>query len=193
MHTRRISTFILGAWIAGCVFMAFVSFENFRAPSLVMTTPLPPVDAMTKQMGSERMAALLRHAAAEQTRHDSLLWLEAQIVLGLILEFYLMLATQRRVAPLMLCGVMLILVLFQVRLHAELTYQGRETDFPPASTAVDPIARFWALQQVHFGVEIVKLLVGGALASYLFVFRTGRRTRNDIHAIDHAHHSHIDR
>lgn len=193
MHTRRISTFILGAWIAGCIFMAFVSLQNLRAPSLVMTVPLPPVAAMTKQLGWEQMSALLRHASAEQTRHDSRLWIQAQLFVGVVLGVCLMLATQKRVAPLALCGVMLILVLFQLRLNPELTYQGRETDFPPGSTAVGAVTRYLALQQVHFAVEIVKLLVGGVLASYLFVFRTNRRGRQDVHSIDHAHHSHIDR
>ncbi len=192
VHTRRIATFILGAWMAGCVFMAFVSIENLRAPTLVMTAPLPPVDPMIKQLGWERMSALLRHAASEQTRHVSRLWLEAQLLLGAVLELCLLLATQKRVGPLVLCGVMLVMALFQLRLAPELTYQGRETDFQPGSTTQSAMLRYLALQQIHFGVEIMKLLAGGALASYLFVFRTSRRSRKDVHAIDHADHSHID-
>ncbi len=173
--------------------MAYVTLENLRAPSLVMNMPLPQVDAMTKQVGWEQMSALLRHASAEETRQISRRWIETQAVLAVILLGCLMLATQRRVTPLVLCGVMLVLVLFQYRLNPEITYQGRDTDFPPGSTALGPMTRYLALQQIHFGVEIVKLLAGAVLASYLFVFRTSRRSRKGVEAIDHADHSHVDR
>jgi len=191
VHTRRIASFILGAWLAGCIFMMFVSIENLRTPSLVMALPLPPVDSMTRQLGWDRMYALLHHAASEQTRHESRLWLEAQLLLGAILGLCLLLATQKRVAPLVLCGVMLVMAVFQLRLSAELTYQGRETDFLPGSATQSTMIRYLALQQIHYGVEIMKLLAGGALASYLFVFRA-RRSRKDVHVVDHADHSHVD-
>jgi hypothetical protein len=171
--------------MAGCVFMAFVSVENLRAPALVMTNPLPAVQAMIKQEGWDKVSALVRHAAAEQTRHDSKLWTEMQVLLGVILGGFLLLATQRRMAPLALCGMMVVLALFQYRLNPEITYQGRETDFPPGSTALGPMTRYLALQQVHFGVEIVKMIAGGILASYLFVFHT-RRSRKD-RTLDHVH------
>lgn len=155
--------------------MSFVSVQNLRTPSLVMTSPPEPVAKLIQQLGWEQVAALLRHAAAEQTRHYTSMWIEAQLPLGLLLLGCLTLATQKRIMPLALCGMMLLIVLFQFRVTPELMYQGRETDFPPGSTAVGSVTRFWALQQVYFGAEIVKLLCGGVLASYLFVFRTSRR------------------
>jgi hypothetical protein len=174
VHTRRVSSFLLGAWIAGCLFLSFVSVQNLRTPSLVMTSPPQPMAKIMQQVGWEPMAAMLRHAAAEQTRHYTTVWIEAQLPLGLLLLGCLALATQKRVLPLALCGMMLLIVLFQFRVAPELTYQGRATDFPPGSTEVGAMTRYWALQQVYFGAEIVKLLCGGVLASFLFVFRTSR-------------------
>lgn len=155
--------------------MSFITVQNLRTPSLVLAAPLDPVAKLVQQVGWEQMTALLRHAAAEQTRHYTALWIEAQLALGLVLLICLAMATQKRIMPLALCGMMLVIVLFQMRVAPEIVYQGRGTDFPPGANTVSAMTRFWALQQVFFGTEIVKLLCGGVLASYLFVFRTSRR------------------
>jgi hypothetical protein len=121
------------------------------------------------------------------------LWQQLQILVGAVLGVCLFLATQRRTFPLILCGMMFGMVLFELRLTPELTYLGRETDFPPGMNSVGLVQRLWALEQVYGGVEIVKLLAGGILASYLFVFRTSRRSRKDVNAVNHPDHSHINR
>lgn len=183
MHTRRISTFLLGAWIAGCLLMSFVSVQNLRTPSLVLNTPPDAVAKITQQIGWEQMSGLLRHAAAEQTRRYTALWIDAQFPLSLLLLGCLAMATQKRIMPLALCGMMIVVVLFQFRIWPELIYQGRATDFPPGGNEVGEMTRYWALQQVYFGAEIIKLLCGGILASYLFVFRTRRRDATDKRAV----------
>jgi hypothetical protein len=175
VHTRRVASFLLGTWIAGCLFMAFISVQNLRTPSLVMSALPEAVAKLTQQIGWEQMAALIHHAAAEETRRYTDLWVDTQLPLGLTMLICLALATQRRILPMVLCGVMLVVVLFQFRVAPELIYQGRGTDFPPGSNDVGLLTRFWALQQVFYASEIVKLLCGGVLASYLFVFRTTRR------------------
>lgn len=178
--------------MAGCLFMAFVGVQNLRAPSLVMTSPPEPVSKLIQQIGWEQTAALLRHAAAEQTRHDVTLWIEAQFPLGLLLLGCLLLATQKRAMPLALCGMMVLIVVFEFRIAPELMYQGRGTDFPPGSNEVGLMTRFWALQQVYFAAEGVKLLCGAVLASYLFIFRTSRR-RKDLLATDAERRSPVTR
>jgi len=183
VHTRRISAFLLGAWIAGCLFMSFINVQNLGTPSLVLISPPEPVAKMIEQLGWEQMSALVRHTAAEQTRHYTTRWIEAQLPLGLILLLCLAMATQKRVLPLVLCGMMLLAVLFELRISPELIYRGRETDFAPGGAAVDPMTRYWALEQLYFGAEIVKLLSGCILASYLFVFRTSRRHKDTLAAV----------
>jgi hypothetical protein len=175
VHTRRISTFLIGAWIAGCLLMSFVVVQSPRNPTLVLTSPVPPVAKAMQQLGWDQMSALLRHAASEQTRHLLAVWIDAQIPLSLLVLGCLALATQKRLTPLALCGMMLIVVLFQLRIVPELTYQGRATDFAPGSEDVTAVTRYWALQQVFVASEVIKLLCGGVLASYLFIFRTHRR------------------
>jgi hypothetical protein len=193
VHTRRISSFILGAWIAGSLLIGFISIQNVRTPNLVLSSPMPPAAKMIEKLGYEDASLLLRHAAAEQTRFFQYKWEEAELAVGLALLSCLFLATQRRIFPLVLCAIMLLLVLFQhFALTRELAYRGRDTDFPPGNTAVGPITRMLLLQQVYFSVEVTKLIVGGVLASYLFVFRTSRRSKK-IDTVNDPDHSHVDR
>jgi hypothetical protein len=56
--------------------------------------------------------------------------------------------------------------------------------------------RMLLLYQMLVVTEGLKVVIGGVLASYLFVLRTSRRrsgSRREVDVIDHADHSHIDR
>ena len=83
---------------------------------------------------------------------------------------------------------MLVLVLFKhFAISPELAYRGRATDFPPGSAVFGAQARVWALNQVYVGVESVKLVLGGILASYLFFFHARRqRSRKEAGVADRA-------
>jgi hypothetical protein len=176
MHTRRIATFLLGTWIGCSILMAFIAIQNSRSPDLIMNAPVQSASAMIETLGREPARLLLRHLAWEQNRLYVPAWEQVEIVLGLVLGGCLFLATQRRVFPMILCGLMLSMVLFQhIGITPELTFSGRETDFPPGSQSVDSLARVWLLEEVYIGVDAVKLAVGGILAAYLFVFRSSRR------------------
>lgn len=165
--------------------MLFIAVQNFRSPSLIMDSPMPPAGQMVKTLGPDQARLLLSHFAAEQTRHYFRLWQRAELVLGVALAGCLVSATQKRLFPLFLCATMLVMVLFQFGITPELIYRGREADFPPGNAALGAVARVWALQQVYAGVEAVKLFAGGLLASYLFVFRTSRRSRKEVNAVGH--------
>jgi hypothetical protein len=195
VHTRRIAAFFLGAWLAGCLLMMFLSVQDSHSAAAVISTSLPQARKIIDSLGADQAALLLRHAAAEETRSLFFTWEWIEILLALILGGCLFLATQKRVLPIVLCGGMLALVLFQhFGLASELAYRGRETDFPPGNALVGPIERLRALQAVYYGVELTKLIAGGILASYLFVFRSSRRSsRKEINAVDNPDHRHVNR
>jgi hypothetical protein len=176
--------------------MAFVVLQNLHSPALVLNAPSEPVTRMIRALGQEQMTLLLQHQAAEQSRHLYYLWEQAQIALALVLGGCLYFATQKRLLSLVLCGVMLALVIFQyIAITPELSYRGREMDFPPGSTASGVLVRTLLLYQVLVVTEGLKLLVGGILASYLFAFRTSRKRsggRREVDLVDHADHSHVD-
>jgi hypothetical protein len=179
----------------GCsFFMAFVVLQNLHSVAPLMGSGSSQVAGMIKTLGAEQMTLLLRHQAAEQSRNIVYVWEEAQIVLGLVLGGCLYFATKKRMLSLVLCGIMLSLVLFQFwTITPEMTYRGRETDFNPNGNP-SSMVRALLLYQMLVVTEIMKLLVGGILASYLFAFRTSRKRsgRREVDMIDHAHHSHVD-
>jgi hypothetical protein len=196
VHTRRVSTFLLGGWIGCSFFMAFVVLQNLHSASSLMNAPAAPVASMIKTLGPDQMALLLHHQAAEQNRNIMFVWEQTQIVLGIVLGGCLYFATQKRLLSLVLCGIMLTLVLFQFwAVTPEMAYRGRETDFPSGATTSAVMVRTLLLYQMLVASEGLKIVVGGVLASYLFAFRTSRKrsSRHEVQAIDHADHSHVDR
>jgi hypothetical protein len=185
VHTRRIATFLLGAWIAGSFWMAFLQIESFRFPDSLLSHPIPPASKIVQTIGREQAGQLLAHFAAEQVRLLLRLWGRIEVCLALALGVFLFRGTQKRAFPLFLCAIMLMLALFQYfALTPELTYQGRETDFPPRSNEVAAMARVLALRYDFAGMEIVKLIAGVILAGYLFLFRAPRRGRKETDALD---------
>lgn len=195
MHTRRIAAFFLGAWLAGSLVVMFLSIQDSHSAAAVLSSSLPQAKKMIDSLGAEQAGLLLRHAAAEESRSVLFVWERVEVLLAVILGGCLFLGTQKRVLPIVLCSAMLALVLFQhFGVGPELAYRGRETDFPPGNESVGPVERLRALQAVYYGVELVKLVAGGILASYLFVFHTSRRgSRKEVNAVDHADHRHVNR
>jgi hypothetical protein len=159
--------------------MTFVQIQNLHSPELVLNHPIAPAAEILQRMRPGEAQLLLRHLAFEQIRHDIYIWEEIQLALALVLGALLYQGARKKLFPLTLCGVMFALVLFQhVAATPELAYQGRETDFPPGSLAEGPLGRVWALQQIYAGIEIVKLIAGAVLASYLFAYRSTQRRRS---------------
>ena len=194
MHARRIGTFLLGTWLGSSVFMAFLVAESLRSAGRVMASPTAPAAKLLDKLGPEDAALLLRYQAAEESRATLFTWELVQLVVGAVLLVCLALAAPKNILPLALCGAMLLLVAFEhFRLTPELTYRGREADFPPGNRTFGTQTRLWAMEQIYLGVEGTKLLVGGVLASYLFVFRARSRVRKKIDTVDDPDHSHVDR
>jgi hypothetical protein len=186
VHTRRIASFILGAWVAGSLFMLFISIQNARSANALLLSPLPEAAKIMDDAGRDRAALLLRHAAAEETRSALFAWEKVQIPLAIALGGFLFLGTQKRIFPLVLCGAMFALVVFQhLGISTELAYLGRETDFPPGDALIGPQKRMIALEEVYYAAEAIKLVAAGILASFLFVFRA-RRARKEIVTLDPA-------
>jgi hypothetical protein len=168
--------------------MAFVVLQNLHSSGLVINTPVEAVTRMMKTLGQEQMTLLLQHQAAQQTRNLYYLWEEAQIVLGVVMGTCLYFATQKRLLSLVLCGIMLSLVMFQFwAITPELAYRGREMDFS-GSGATSGMVRVLLLYQMLVVTEGLKIIVGGILASYLFVFRTSRKrsSRREVDVLAHA-------
>jgi hypothetical protein len=164
--------------MAGSVIAIYITVRAMEESRLVLASPPAPVTEIVQKLGYDRTAEFVRHVGAEMARRQTDNWEVAEILLAVLLGGCLYLATERRIFPLILCGLMLAMVLFQHgAVSPEIAFRGREADFAPGNTNVAIVTRIWALRQVYFGLETVKLIAGGILASYLFVFHTSERRR----------------
>ena len=178
MHSTRIATFLLGAWMACCVFMDGVAIQNLRLTSRFLSAPIAPAEAIVNSAGAEQAALLLRHFAAEQNRYFYSNWELIQIPIALVLALVVFIAAEKRIFGPLIVGMMLVLVLFQAfAITPEMGFRGRFVDFPPGSQSIGAQARVWALTQVFIGVEAAKLLLGGVATGYLFTYKSRRRSR----------------
>src|SRR6202035_1447939 len=192
MHFSRISAFLLGALLAGSLFMAFVATGNFQTVSEILKSPPPQAEKMIKQLGDENARLLLRYQAGEENRLFFESWETAQLVLGLLLAGLLFLWDKRRLLA-GLAGAMVILTIFQhFKITPELVWQGRSIDF--VAVTADPTARqqFFRLHAIYGVIEAVKLLLMVAIGIALFPRRRRARQQVEIDAVDYAHHRHVD-
>lgn len=174
----------MGIWLGCSVLLEVIAIENLRLPGTIASSSDPAWE-IAKRIGPEDTRLLLRHQAAEQNRNYLYAWEEVEIALGLALAVCLFLGTQRRIFPLIFCGLLVMIVLVEhFGVTPELAYRGREADFPPGSVTFGTQARVWALDQVYGWMEGLKLLLGAILSSYLFVFRTRQRARKSASLTD---------
>jgi hypothetical protein len=192
VHTRRVAAFLLGAWLGGSLLMILIQAGNLRFTNSLLSTQSDQAAAFVKKTGTKDFALMMRYQAVEQNRRYAEVWEDIQMSLGLLLAATLFLGTQRRIFPMVFCGLMVLMVGFEhFGVTPALAVSGRETDFPPGNAAVDSLVRMYALGQVYAWVEGFKLVLGVLLSGYLFIFRA-RRTRRSSDVMEPSP-SHIGR
>ena len=194
MHSTRVATFLIGAWLATCLFLDWGAFQTLGLVDTVLRTPMagasvvPGAAEAIRGAGVEQARLLMHHFAAEQNRYIFESWEFVQIVLGLVAAGVVYLATEKRPLPMIFSGLMLTLVLVQFfAVSPELSYRGRQTDFPHSvddlQTGVHGIAPndngVGTLTALFTVTEAAKLITGAILASYLFYYRSRKRKRKD--------------
>jgi hypothetical protein len=181
MFSRRVVTFLLGVWIGCCLLMDAVSLRGQGVSARLIENPPPSSKVVFTQAGEQNVAVLLRHQAAEQVRANLTNWEVAQLLIALLMLVLLGFTDQRKLGAIALAALMTVLAAVQhFGVTPEFTFLGRQADFQ----AVGAAAQLWTVTQIYAGLEIMKLLVGGVLASYLFniesvVKRTRTRTRRE--------------
>jgi hypothetical protein len=192
MHFRRFSTFLLGAWLAGSLFMAMVATQNFRAVDRLLANPSPAAAQEIGRLGRESARALLRYQVSEQNRWYFQTWELMELALGLTLLLVLVFGSLETLFSLMLALAMLLIVVAQhFFLTPEIVALGRLIDFRPASQHV---GRFWVMHGAYSGLEVLKWLVALLLGGKL-VIGTPRFLRDPgrkINLVDKADYRHID-
>lgn len=190
MHYSRISAFLLGAILAGSVFMAFVATGNFQTAAEIQKSPPPQAEKMIKQLGDENARLLLRYQAGEENRLFFQTWETTELILVLVLAGLLFITNRRLLAG--LAAALLILTIFQhFKITPELVWQGRLIDFVPASA--DPARQqFFRLHAAYGVIEVVKLLLIVGMGIGLFPRRRRAHERLEVDSVNYAHHRHVD-
>jgi hypothetical protein len=192
MHHTRIAAFLLGAWLLGSLFLAFVATRNFRAVDAVLSSAPPEAFKMIQTVGRDNARQLLRYLAGEENRTYFEAWELAQLALGTALTGFLLLGVEKRLLA-SLAGAMLVLTLVEhFKITPDLLWMGRSIDFIPAATESQTRAQFWKLHGIYGALEVVKMLLAVTIAGFLFgMGRRGVRQRVEVDPIDYANHRHV--
>jgi len=193
MHHSRIAALLLGAWLAGTLFMSFVATRSLDEVDIVLKAPGPPAETMIRMIGYDNARMLLRLMAGEENHYYVNTWEQIEIVLGVLLTAVLFLGV-RNAGLGTLAAAMLVLALFShFKITADLSWLGRSVAFVPWNVRSLLRDQYWKLTGIHQAIAVVKLLLGSIIAGLLFAVRRRRPVRRrKVDAVDHADHSHID-
>jgi hypothetical protein len=178
MHFRRFACFLLGAWLAGGLFMALVATENFRSVDRLLAKPAAPA---AQQLGKLGPAArpLLRYQVSEQNRWYFETWGVVETGIGAALLMVLLFGSTETLFVLLLSLLMLLIALVQrFVLTPEIVVLGRVIDFVPAGLRSPERSRFWTLHGMYSGLEVLKWILGLVLAARL-IFRKRHSDKGD--------------
>jgi hypothetical protein len=170
MHLRGFALFLLGAWIAGSLFMTMVATQNFRSVDRLLDGISPKAALILKPVPRDQVRQLLRYQVSEQNRWYFGTWDVVQVFLGLGLFLFLLLASHERPFVLGLAlGMVLIAFGQAVFVTPEVTSIGRTLDFVDGNTPER--AKFWVMHGAYSGLEVLKWLTGVILGVRLLIRR----------------------
>jgi len=197
MHVLRFACLLLGMWLAGGFFMAWVATQNFRSADRMVSASDPAAMVRLDALGPGEGRALARHQVAEQNRDLFETWEFVQLFLGIFFFLVLLLGTAERKVPLGL-AVFMLLVVFPQRfwLTPAMESLGRSMDFAPAGGSPGDQAHFRLLHGAYLGMELLKWAAGMLLASMLILRRSrrsgSRHARQQLNLVNKPDHGHID-
>lgn len=203
MHSRRLITFLLGAWLGGMALVAMIAVLNLRTADHILDMPLGGAKVVLDKLGSDARP-LIRHEVAEINRTLFESWEWIQVTLGGLLLAVVIFSRRhskdRVLLTLGIIGSMLVIVLVQrLLLTPEMIGTGRLIDFGKGPD-IDRERRVFGSLHAMYGVaEVVKGLVGVFYLGLLLRSK-GRPSRSisssrrsgNIDAIDEADYSHVD-
>lgn len=196
MHTRRLITFLLGAWFALVVTIACVAAIGFQVANNIAKAPPPEAGRALVVLGEPMIQQLFRYVAAEINR--TLFEVSGLGELGILLALtsLLLLSNYNRGATI-LAGVLLLAAFAShFLLTPQVVSQGRILDFRPAEMLMADRARFARLHMLFGVVTVFRLLVGVWLAGVLLYRGPNsrmRRRRGEVDGVDHPEDGHVNR
>ncbi len=189
MHTRRLASLLIGAWLLGSLLTSFViSPAMQRQTEAIVTSPPSALAKDIEDLGADVVRLMLRYQASEAVRFVDQIWGIVQLGIAASLLATVVFTAHRSRFLVIAALLMAVLASLQVLyLVPTLQATGRHLDFLPLSANSlerDTNHNF----RVWFDVlELVKLLAGFAIAGrlvidfYMWQDRTGERSAGHGH------------
>jgi len=194
MHTRRLATLLLGAWLAGTLFVAAVTRGNFQAVDRILQSPAPAAEEYIKVLGESSARTFLRYQVSERNRYCFHQWELVQLALGVALAITLLFGTNgNRLIMAVVLTMLLIVVVLHWLISPHLSSLGSAIDFLPAEAPSPDRVKFQRFSNAYSALEAIQFALGLGLSVRLLVVRSRRRNKlwKDIDAIDDADNGRI--
>ena len=195
MHTRRVITFLLGAWFALVLTVSFVTTAGYQVAGNVAKTPPTEPGRALVIIGEPMTEKLFRYVASEinRTLFESAGW--AELVLVFALLSLLFLQNYSRPATIVSAVLFLGVCATKFLLTPQIVGQGRLLDFRALDMLQSEQSRFANLQ-IAYGILTAFKMICGAWVGAILLFRGPnsrmRRRRSNVDAVDDAENGHVD-
>jgi len=157
MNIRSFTCWLLGAWIAGSLFMIMVATQNFRSVDRLLAAPAGATSRI-EQMGHDETRTFLRYHVSEQNRWYFETWEEVQLALAAALVAGAF--RERKILRLVAAAMLALLLLERLYLTPEIVRLGRMIDFVPQAASSPERDLFWKFHNAYSVVELTKLALG---------------------------------
>ena len=161
MKIPNLTCWLLGAWIAGSLFMIMVATQNFRSVDRLLSAPAGAASQIEK-LGHDEARAFLRYQVSEQNRWYFETWEKIQLALGLALLAVTL--RQGRMSVALAAGMLALLVAQRFWITPEIVRIGRLIDFAPQAPERQT---FWMFHNAYSAAELAKLALGFLLSGRL--------------------------
>jgi len=174
MHTRRLASFLVGAWMLASLIFGFIYVQNMANVDRILSSPPGPVAKDIEDLGSDITRQLLRYQASQFNRFLTETWGVAQIGLGAAILSAVLFTAHRSKFLIFATSVMILLVIFQVAyIRPAMDAMGRSFDFLPPGAAARERDSYQSYATIYSVAEVLKLLVGFLLSGRLLFDRYG--------------------
>ena len=161
MPRQTLSALVLGAWMAGTLFMWAVATQNFRLVDRLLASPTPQWSERAKPLVPGDARLLMRYQASEVNRLLFERWGRTQIALGAVFA-WLVFTAPRPDRWLRLSAVLMLLIALALEFAVvpETVRLGRLLDFAPRDVPPAAAAPFWRLHAAYTALDGTRLLLG---------------------------------
>jgi hypothetical protein len=162
---RHLLLWLLGGWFFLSVTMAFVASANFH---VLDPAHLRQVDQIYAEIPAAERRLDLRYAASEINRYLFSVYSAVHVALAVAafaVLWLVRLPPRRRLWIAAALGLALVFaIVFVAWFTPTMVALGREIDFLARDPAPPPVLRFYQLHQVNVTMEMIKLVLLGAVA-----------------------------